>query len=131
MIDQLFNSRRDAVSLVSHDDKSLVWEMHPVDVFSFQKCPVTGKVRVRELGDKTDKIQVKNVYPEYCSHACLNGFRVKNVCTIVITKYVPDTEPVAHPKYRADVSGVLNPVENHGKRVFYLLRVICFDGDFS
>ena len=87
--------------------------MHPVDIFSFQKCPVTGKIRVRESGDKIDKIQVKNVHPEYCTHACLNGFRVKNVCAIVVTKYISDAEPIADPEYRADVARVLNAVEDH------------------
>ena len=114
MVYQLFDTRGNPVSLVSHDDKSLGLEVHPVDVFSFQKCPVTGKIRVREPGDKIDKIQVKNVHPEYCTHACLNGFRVKNVCTIVVTKYISDAEPIADPEYRADVARVLNTVEDHG-----------------
>ena len=129
--DKLFDLGGDAVSFVSHDNKSFGPELLLVDIFTSQESPVTREILPHEPGDKVDKIQVENIHPEDCTHACLNGFRVKNVCTIVITKYIPDAEPITDTEYRADVTGVLDSVEDDGEAVFYLVRVVFFDRDFG
>ena len=90
-----FDFGADTVSLVSHHDESFCPKICTVDVLTFQERPVAGEILIHEPRDKFNKIQVEHVHPENCTHTGLNGFWIKNVRTIVVTKYIANADPVA------------------------------------
>ena len=110
MIDQPANFRRDAISLVAHDQNPICRQSFRINIFPFQKGSINRNLGMTVCFQEFRKIYILDFDVEDCTHTGLNHFRVENIDGIFRANDVGDPKPIGNPKNSSQILRILNKI---------------------